>query len=112
MRQPYTKNRQNLNFYGSHNGLQQWTDRDPYRKASCKRPRKIQNVSIFMKYNHRPNLLRQCKTNNNKQANKQTKTSTGLQVPGLRQAHNVCGRVKPVSEISTPLTWDSGETKQ
>ena len=31
-------------------------ERDQYRKASCKRPRKIQNVSIFMKYNHRPNL--------------------------------------------------------
>ena len=41
-------------------------DRDPYRKTSCKKPRKIQNVSIFMKNNHRPNL-RQRKTNDKKQ---------------------------------------------
>ena len=85
-------------------------DRDPYRKASCKRPRKIQNVSIFMKYNidliYWDNVKRIT-------INKQTKTSTGLQVPGLGQAHNVCGGVTPVSEISTlPLTWDSGVTKQ
>ena len=50
-----------------------------------------------MKYNHRLNLLRLRKTNNNKQ----TKTSTGLQVHGLRQAHKVCGGVKPVGERST-----------
>ena len=37
-------------------------------------------------------------------------TTTGLQVPGLGQAHKVCGVVKPVSERSTlPLTWDSGK---
>ena len=48
-----------------------------------------------MKYNHRPNLLRQHKT-----INKQTKTSTGLQVPGLGQAHEICGGVKPVGERS------------
>ena len=85
-------------------------DRDPYRKASCKRPRKIQNVSIFIKYNNRPNLLRQRKKIT---INNQTKTSTGLQVPGFGQAHNVCGTVKPVSEISTlPLTWDNVVTNQ
>ena len=78
MRQSYTKNRQNLNFYRLHNSLQQWTGIHT-AKQSVKGPRKIQNVSIFMKYNNRPNLLRQRKTNNNKQA----KTSTGLQVPGL-----------------------------
>ena len=30
-----------------------------------------------MKYNHRPNLLRQLKTNNNKQANKDIYWATG-----------------------------------
>ena len=85
-------------------------DRDPYRKASCKRPRKIQNVSIFIKYNNRPNL---CDNVKRITINKQTKTSTGLQVPGLGQAHNVCGGVKSDSEISTLLlTWDSGVNKQ
>ena len=40
-------------------------------------------------------------------------TTTGLQVPGLGQAHKVCGGVKPVSGRPTlPLTWDSGTTAQ
>ena len=45
--------------------------------------------------------------------NKETTTTTGLQVPGLGQAHKVCGGVKHVCECSTlPLTWDSGITAQ
>ena len=32
--------------------------------------------------------------------NKYTKTTTGLQVPGLGQAHKICGGVKPVGERS------------
>ena len=45
--------------------------------------------------------------------NKETTTTTGLQVPGLGQAHKVYGGVKHVCERSTlPLTWDSGITVQ
>ena len=63
--------RTKFNFYRSRYGLNNGPGSivDPYRKASDKRPLKIQNVSAFMKYNCRPNLLRQHKTTSNKQAN-------------------------------------------
>ena len=41
-----------------------------------------------------------------KTLNKETTTTTGLQVPGLGQAHKICGGVKPVCE-----RWNSGVTK-
>ena len=48
-----------------------------------------------------------------KTLNKETTATSGLQVPGLGQAHNVCGGVKHVCERSTlPLTWDSGKMAQ
>ena len=48
-----------------------------------------------------------------KTLNKETTTTTGLQVPGLGLAHKVCGGVKHVCERSTlPLTLDSGTTAQ
>ena len=75
MRQPYTKNRQNLNFYRSRNGLQQWTGIHTAKQA-VKGPKKYKKVSIFMKYSNRPNLFRQHKTNN-KQANKDVHWTTG-----------------------------------
>ena len=92
------KNRQNLNFYRSHNGLQQWTGIHTAKQA-VKGPEKYKmsqyswNITIDLIY-----------WDNEKRItiNKQTKTSTGLQVPGLGQAHNVCGGVKPVSEHSNP----------
>ena len=68
-------------------------------------------MKLFIKDDNRPNLLKKRKTNNNK--NIKTTTTTGLQVPGLGQAHKVCGGVKHVCERSTlPLTWDSGGTAQ
>ena len=39
-----------------------------------------------------------------KTLNKETTTTTGLQVPGLGQAHKVCGGVKPVSDPNPSLT--------
>ena len=66
-------------------------------------------MKLFIKDKNRPNLLIKRKTNNSE--HKKLTTSTGLQVPGLGQAHKVCGGVKPVGERSTlPLTWDSGGT--
>ena len=40
-------------------------------------------------------------------------TPTGLQVPGLGQAHRVCDKAKGDCEYSTlHLIWDSGLTRQ
>jgi len=80
-------------------------------KQAVKGP-EIKDVKLFIKDKNRPNLLKK----NEKRITvnkKKTTTLIGLQVPGLGQAHKVCGGVKPVGERSTlPLTWDSGGTVQ
>ena len=76
-RDSHTPKQTNFIFYRLRNGLQQWTGIHTARQA-VKGPEKNQNVSIFIKYNNRPNLLRQRKRNNNKQANEDIHWTTGF----------------------------------
>ena len=65
----------NWNFYRPRYGLQQWIGIHTEKQA-VKGPEK-QSVSIFTKYNNRPSLLKQRKTNNNEQVHKDYHWITG-----------------------------------